>query len=120
MKNYSVPSLFPSEERYRTTFQGIPDPITTTRTEDGRFLYVNDEFCRTFGLSREETLGKTVLELGLMLNPEERSSTSTRTPRMPCLKRVGSWRSAWKTLTSRKKRPPTQRPPHRLHLTYDV
>jgi PAS domain S-box-containing protein len=46
--------------------------MAITRYEDGMFLYVNDAFVRMFGYSREELIGKTVLSLGLYVDPAQR------------------------------------------------
>ncbi len=61
-----------SENRYRATVQGIPDSVTITTLEDGRYIYVNDAFCRMSGYPREEVIGKSVLDLGLFVDPAVR------------------------------------------------
>ncbi|MEW5722087.1 MAG: PAS domain S-box protein [Thermodesulfobacteriota bacterium] len=64
-------ALRQSEEKYRTTFQGLPESITLTELETGRYHEVNDGFSRISGYSRQEVLGRTPLELGLFLNPSD-------------------------------------------------
>jgi PAS domain S-box-containing protein len=66
-------ALRQSEERYRVTFQAIPDAITLTKLADGRFLEVNEGFCAMTGFSREEVIGKIPFDLDLFVNPSERS-----------------------------------------------
>lgn len=57
-----------SEDRYRTAFQTSLDAIAIQRLSDGAFVDVNEAFLEIFGYSREEVLGRTVLELGLWVN----------------------------------------------------
>ncbi|MBN2126319.1 MAG: response regulator [Deltaproteobacteria bacterium] len=59
-------ALYDSEERYRKTLEAAPDAITISRLGDGRFLQVNEAFCRITGFSREEALEKTITELGFL------------------------------------------------------
>jgi PAS domain S-box-containing protein len=66
-------ALRQSEERYRVTFQAIPDAITLTKLEGGRFIEVNEGFCAMTGFSRGEVIGRTQLDLNLFVNPSERS-----------------------------------------------
>ncbi len=67
------------EETLRETVDSLqlimdaaPDSITITRVEDGRYLEVNEAFCRLSGYSREEALGRTPIELNLFVNPSDR------------------------------------------------
>ncbi|MGD8563012.1 MAG: PAS domain S-box protein [Desulfarculaceae bacterium] len=57
--------LSESEENYRQTFEGSPDAIGISEMSSGRFLEVNQGFCRLTGFSREEVLGKGYFELGV-------------------------------------------------------
>ncbi len=49
-----------------------PGPITLSRISDGLLIDVNDAFLRVFGYTREDAIGRTVFELGLWRNPEDR------------------------------------------------
>ncbi len=40
-----------------------PDPVGIMDYADGRFVYVNNEFCLLYGLQREAVLGKSAMEL---------------------------------------------------------
>jgi PAS domain S-box-containing protein len=51
-----------SEQRRRAILNTIPDPVWLKDLE-GRFLAVNEAWCRFAGLSEREALGKTVREL---------------------------------------------------------
>ncbi|MBI5897141.1 MAG: PAS domain S-box protein, partial [Desulfobacterales bacterium] len=61
-----------SEESYRGLLELAPDAITVGRLSDGRYLQVNDAFCRLSGYSVEETIGRTALELNLYADPGDR------------------------------------------------
>ena len=62
-----------SEEKFATVFHASPDGIMIARAEDGLILDLNESFQRMFGYSREEAVGRTVLELGLWAFPERRA-----------------------------------------------
>jgi PAS domain S-box-containing protein len=65
-------ALRASERRLETVFHICPQPMTISRQSDGTFLDVNDAFLEMTGFTREEAIGKTSLELGL-LSPENRA-----------------------------------------------
>ena len=65
-------ALRESEERARLIFNTVPDSITITRVEDGRYLQVNDYFCQSTGYTREETIGRTVGDLNVFVNVLDR------------------------------------------------
>ncbi|MFW6205616.1 MAG: PAS domain S-box protein, partial [Gemmatimonadota bacterium] len=62
-----------SEERLASIVRAAPMGITLSRVADGVFLEVNDEFATLLGYSRDELLGRSSLELGIWVDPEERS-----------------------------------------------
>ena len=62
-----------SEEKFATVFHASPDGIMILRAEDGLILDLNESYQRMFGCSREEVVGRTVLELGLWAFPERRA-----------------------------------------------
>jgi PAS domain S-box-containing protein len=66
-------ALQESETRFRTAFMTVADAHYIATRDDGRILEVNDRFEDVFGYAREEALGRTSLELGLYVNPEDRS-----------------------------------------------
>ncbi|HKI50005.1 MAG TPA: PAS domain S-box protein, partial [Desulfobacteria bacterium] len=67
-------ALKQSEEKFRTTFQSSPDAITITTRKDGRFVEVNDGFTKMSGYNREEVIGKTPIELNLIVDLEDRKA----------------------------------------------
>ena len=63
-------ALRESEERYRITLQSMPDAVSIIKTEDARYLYVNDAFCKITGYTLEEVKGNTPFDLNLPATPE--------------------------------------------------
>ena len=59
------------ENPYRTFFGLSPVGVVECEVSTGRFLRVNDAYCRTMGYTREELLGMTFAEL---THPEDRES----------------------------------------------
>jgi PAS domain S-box-containing protein len=57
-------SLRDERERFARAFRASPVPVSITRL-DGWFLDVNEAFVRLLGRTRDETLGRTSLELGI-------------------------------------------------------
>lgn len=65
-------ALKESEEKFSKAFHSSPDAITITDAATGVILEVNDSACELTGYSREEMLGKSVLDLGLYTSEESR------------------------------------------------
>ncbi|RJQ68776.1 MAG: PAS domain S-box protein [Desulfobacteraceae bacterium] len=61
-----------SEESYRQLLDMAPDSISVTRVDDGRFMQVNDVFCKRTGYKAEEVIGRTASELGIYVDPTSR------------------------------------------------
>ena len=64
--------LASAEEKFSKAFNSSPVPMTITRLADGMFLEVNDRALDTMKKTREETIGRTTVDLGI-LAPEERA-----------------------------------------------
>ena len=64
--------LLRSETMIRQLFDAVPDLVTVSRLSDGKFIEVNAEFLRRTGLSREQALTTSTLEIGQWVRPEER------------------------------------------------
>ncbi|MEA3146024.1 MAG: hypothetical protein QOI53_1491 [Verrucomicrobiota bacterium] len=62
-----------SEARFSTAFHASPVLITISRRSDARFIEVNDAFVRWIGLSHDQIVGQNSHELGIWVNPEDRS-----------------------------------------------
>jgi len=63
-----------SEEKFRMAFETNPDGVTITRLSDGMFLAVNEGFTSILGLSKEETLNKSSLDVEVWADPQDRKN----------------------------------------------
>jgi len=61
-----------SEEKFTHTFHSAPNPIVIVTFDEGRFVEVNQSFCRVFGYDRTEVIGRTALEIDIWGSLEER------------------------------------------------
>lgn len=55
-----------SLQRFERLFQFNPNPMALSSLPDRRFVDVNNSWVTTLGLTREETLGRTAVELGII------------------------------------------------------
>lgn len=67
-----------SEAKFSGAFQCNPDGVAITRLDNGQILDTNDAGIRITGFTREETIGKSSLELNLWVEPEQRELLSAR------------------------------------------
>jgi PAS domain S-box-containing protein len=65
-------ALRESEEKFSKAFQASPDGICITELKTGRFMEVNEGYCRLFHYSREELIGHSTVELGIFENSDIR------------------------------------------------
>jgi len=61
-----------SEEKFTEVFRASPIAFSITTAEEGRFIDVNEAFEQRYGYPREELLGRTILDVGIWEDPEER------------------------------------------------
>ena len=61
-----------SEEKFRTVFATIPEPVAITRVADGVYIDVNEQFIQLSGYSREELIGHSSLTVNIWGNPDDR------------------------------------------------
>src|SRR5687767_14499387 len=61
-----------SQAFFERSFHGNPTLMSIASAEDGRIIEVNPALLRASGYTREEIVGRTTLELGLWINPEQR------------------------------------------------
>jgi len=66
-------SLRKSEERFSKLFFSSPTWMAITRIEDDTYLEVNNAFEHTTGFERNEVIGRTSLELGILADPDRRN-----------------------------------------------
>ncbi len=71
-------ALRESERRFMLLFQANPLPMTITSLADATHLEVNEAVLRQTGFTREEMLGRTKLELGFWVDPEQREEIMRR------------------------------------------
>ncbi len=62
-----------SKERFSQIFYFSPQIVALSTISEGRYLEVNDAFLKITGYEREEVIGRTVMELNLWAEPEERN-----------------------------------------------
>ncbi|HEX9818360.1 MAG TPA: PAS domain S-box protein [Methylomirabilota bacterium] len=60
------------QAKLRAAFELSPLIMCVTGVADGRVRDVNDAFLKTTGFTRAEVLGRSMAELGLWINPEQR------------------------------------------------
>lgn len=66
-------ALKASEERFSLSFQASPIAIVISNLPEGKIVDVNQAFTQMTGYQREETIGRTGLELNLYADPKARS-----------------------------------------------
>jgi PAS domain S-box-containing protein len=64
-------NLWELEGSYATIFHTCPDPISITLLEDGRWIDVNNAFLQLAGYTYDELIGRTAIEMNLLVNPQE-------------------------------------------------
>jgi PAS domain S-box-containing protein len=99
VKHQADAALRDSEERFSKAFHSSPDAVVISDLGTGRCIDANESFYRLFGLTREETIGRTSVELGLWRDVEERTAVA-RT-----LAARGSLRDIERTSTNRRGEP---------------
>ncbi|WP_341402644.1 PAS domain-containing sensor histidine kinase [Luteolibacter soli] len=65
-RHRAMEELRQSEKRFAGVFRGSPVAIAIVRQSDGRLVEVNPEWEKFFEIGREEAVGKTPVELGLV------------------------------------------------------
>lgn len=65
-----VAEIRASEERFYKIFDSNPVPMALSEIKTNKIIYVNSHFCKTFGYTKEEVIGKSSEELKL-IGPQE-------------------------------------------------
>ncbi|MFZ0453315.1 MAG: PAS domain S-box protein [Ignavibacteriaceae bacterium] len=71
-------TLRESENKFASTFRLSPQAMTITTLQDGIFIDVNEIFLSDTGYSRAEILGKSIKELKIFINEDERQQFRTQ------------------------------------------
>ena len=58
---------------FEKLFRVNPYPIMLSTLQDGRYLEVNESFCRLTGYSAKELIGQTSIDLGIWVEPDVRT-----------------------------------------------
>ena len=66
-------SLRQSEERFAKAFRASPALLVISRMSDGITIDINESYLRLFGYTRQEVIGRSVIELNVYVNPDERA-----------------------------------------------
>ena len=61
-----------AEERFRLIFKTIPDTVFISELDTGKIIDVNETYTLATGYTKEESIGKTTLDLKFWKNAEER------------------------------------------------
>ena len=72
-RRHAEAALRQSEERFVKAFRVSPVAMTITRASDNCFSDANERFCQMLGYSREETVGRTSLDLNMLANPQDQA-----------------------------------------------
>jgi PAS domain S-box-containing protein len=67
-----------SEERFQRLFRSSPVAHALLRSEEDRYLEVNEAWLRVFGYARDEVIGRTSLEIGVWESEEDARSFARR------------------------------------------
>jgi len=70
--------LTESERRFSKIFHASPVPVVISEPADGRYVEVNQAWVSFFGYARDEVLGRTPVEIGVWMSPEDRSDFAMR------------------------------------------
>ncbi len=62
-----------SEEKFKKAFQNLPLAIKLSSPEEGKIIDVNESFIRLIGYSKSELIGRSILDLNIWDNLEERT-----------------------------------------------
>jgi PAS domain S-box-containing protein len=71
-------ALKTSEEKFSKAFRHGPMSLTLISAKDHRYLEVNKTFERLTGWTREEVIGRTPFDIGLWVDPSQRTELAKR------------------------------------------
>jgi PAS domain S-box-containing protein len=67
-----------TQQRFERLFRHNPSPMALTNISDHRFFDINEAFVETVGYPREEVIGRTTKELGLLVNVQKHEAIRKR------------------------------------------
>jgi PAS domain S-box-containing protein len=67
-----------SEEKFSKAFRESPLGFTITSTKDHRYIEVNDTYEQITGWKRDEVIGKSPLDIGIWVHPNQRNEVMKR------------------------------------------
>ena len=67
-------ALIESEEKYQKAFRNVPSAVYLATFPEGKLIEFNNAFEDISGYTRDELIGKTVVELNFYIEPEDRAT----------------------------------------------
>ncbi len=71
-------ALVETQEQFAAAFRASPDALIITHAETGEIMDVNDAWTRHWGYSRQESIGRHTIQLGMYLDPADRRRILTK------------------------------------------
>lgn len=68
--NRMAQALASADQRFRVVFESFPHPVVLSNLTDHRFIDVNPAFVARMGRPREQLLGRSMVDLGLVVDSE--------------------------------------------------
>ena len=65
-------------QKFNKFFELNPAPMAVSSLSDRKFMEVNESWLNTLGFSRDEVIGKTSAELGILVDPEKQQDFAKR------------------------------------------
>jgi PAS domain S-box-containing protein len=62
-----------SHANFYRAFSSSPAALAITRSEDGKFIIINDSYSRMMGYQEEEIIGRTVADIDIFVHADERA-----------------------------------------------
>jgi len=72
-RKHAEAALKASEEKFAKAFHSSPDAIIITEQATGRYLEVNDGFCRLTGYTSSDVMGRSVYRSGILADITQRT-----------------------------------------------
>jgi len=69
----TLASLFVLQEKFSKAFQSSPIAISINRSSDETYIDANDRYLQMLNLRKEQVIGRTPLEVGILVDIEERN-----------------------------------------------